>query len=525
MSKRSADAANLDQSTSTPLASTSTSSHIPEWQPAAGETPQEREKRLKREKRAVKLGVSVETLIANPTAVLPIPTPASAPAYSAPSGPVGEWKPAEGESPAEREKRVKREKRAARLGLPVEGLTPDSRAGPSGPPRAPLEPQENHFTAYDPDAERGQGISVHPSRLGVATLAKEEHKKEPKEKTAARKRYLKAKLVRAKGRKAGAPKNQADRSRAGSSVPAGSAIDGEGDEGEASGDEGENDGDEAPATDGQSKGDLSPEELAAKQAIIAEKKAQRKAQRDAKKAEIRALKAAGAPVPAPAKRVIAPRAAPAVVAPVTKVKVLPEPVAEPTEEELKAKAEAEKEAEELAARKEAKRLKRATRRLSPQPEDQVEGKGEGQEEEVAEEDTKMKDAAGDGEVEEKELSALLRLPGATRPAPPSAATLSALKVHASVRDKQVVDPELRLPLNELGLSARGVDRLAEMGFTQAFAVQTAVLPLLLPPGAPTYLYSPFNPPQDVCVSAPTGSGKTLSYVVPIVEVSDTTQAD
>lgn len=51
------------------------------------------------------------------------------------------------------------------------------------------------------------------------------------------------------------------------------------------------------------------------------------------------------------------------------------------------------------------------------------------------------------------------------------------------------------------------------------AVQTAVLPLLLPASSPTYLYAPFAPPRDVCVSAPTGSGKTLSYVVPIVEVS------
>lgn len=50
-------------------------------------------------------------------------------------------------------------------------------------------------------------------------------------------------------------------------------------------------------------------------------------------------------------------------------------------------------------------------------------------------------------------------------------------------------------------------------------VQTAVLPILLPAGVPSSLYSPFSPPQDICVSAPTGSGKTLSYVVPIVEVS------
>lgn len=48
-------------------------------------------------------------------------------------------------------------------------------------------------------------------------------------------------------------------------------------------------------------------------------------------------------------------------------------------------------------------------------------------------------------------------------------------------------------------------------------VQTAVFPFLLPEGEPRTLYAPFSPPRDLCVSAPTGSGKTLSYVVPIVE--------
>ena len=31
------------------------------------------------------------------------------------------------------------------------------------------------------------------------------------------------------------------------------------------------------------------------------------------------------------------------------------------------------------------------------------------------------------------------------------------------------------------------------------------------------LYLPYDPPSDICVSAPTGSGKTLAYVLPIVE--------
>lgn len=54
--------------------------------------------------------------------------------------------------------------------------------------------------------------------------------------------------------------------------------------------------------------------------------------------------------------------------------------------------------------------------------------------------------------------------------------------------------------------------LETRGYTTAFAVQAALLPLLLPHPYLTHL-----PPNDVCVSAPTGSGKTLAYVLPIVE--------
>lgn len=50
-------------------------------------------------------------------------------------------------------------------------------------------------------------------------------------------------------------------------------------------------------------------------------------------------------------------------------------------------------------------------------------------------------------------------------------------------------------------------------------VQTTLLPLLLPPERrKRSLYLPYDPPSDICVSAPTGSGKTLAYVLPIVEV-------
>jgi len=62
------------------------------------------------------------------------------------------------------------------------------------------------------------------------------------------------------------------------------------------------------------------------------------------------------------------------------------------------------------------------------------------------------------------------------------------------------------------LSKKTLAHLEARGYTTAFAVQAALLPLLLPHPYLTHL-----PPNDICVSAPTGSGKTLAYVLPIIE--------
>jgi len=57
------------------------------------------------------------------------------------------------------------------------------------------------------------------------------------------------------------------------------------------------------------------------------------------------------------------------------------------------------------------------------------------------------------------------------------------------------------------------------GIEMCNSVQTALLPLLLPSERQKRsLYLPYDPPSDICVSAPTGSGKTLAYVLPIVEI-------
>ncbi|KAI9439886.1 DEAD-domain-containing protein [Lactarius indigo] len=67
---------------------------------------------------------------------------------------------------------------------------------------------------------------------------------------------------------------------------------------------------------------------------------------------------------------------------------------------------------------------------------------------------------------------------------------------------------------DIGLSAKTLRRLKELGITELFAVQTTLLPMLLPSDRlKRSLYLPYDPPSDICVSAPTGSGKTLAYTL------------
>ncbi|KAI0407843.1 P-loop containing nucleoside triphosphate hydrolase protein [Xylaria palmicola] len=62
---------------------------------------------------------------------------------------------------------------------------------------------------------------------------------------------------------------------------------------------------------------------------------------------------------------------------------------------------------------------------------------------------------------------------------------------------------------DLGITAEVAERLASKGYKQAFAIQTGVIPLLLPNYCKTSQ-------GDVLVSAATGSGKTLAYTLPII---------
>ncbi|KAF5879034.1 putative atp-dependent rna helicase dbp6 protein [Botrytis fragariae] len=73
----------------------------------------------------------------------------------------------------------------------------------------------------------------------------------------------------------------------------------------------------------------------------------------------------------------------------------------------------------------------------------------------------------------------------------------------------LVSPTTTAQFSVLGVEVEAANVLRSKSFNEAFAVQAAVLPLLLPGSQ--------QKPGDVLVSAATGSGKTLSYVLPMTQ--------
>ncbi|KAK6430380.1 ATP-dependent RNA helicase dbp6 [Oleoguttula sp. CCFEE 5521] len=71
----------------------------------------------------------------------------------------------------------------------------------------------------------------------------------------------------------------------------------------------------------------------------------------------------------------------------------------------------------------------------------------------------------------------------------------------------------------LDLPNEVVERLRLSGFSNAMPVQQALIPLLTPPGTQGAKYSKIAESivPDIAVSAPTGSGKTIAYLLPIIE--------
>ncbi|KAI1308180.1 ATP-dependent RNA helicase dbp6 [Mortierella claussenii] len=80
-----------------------------------------------------------------------------------------------------------------------------------------------------------------------------------------------------------------------------------------------------------------------------------------------------------------------------------------------------------------------------------------------------------------------------------------------------IEPEINTPIDAsmFGFSPRLIKQCKKAGIEECFAVQTAVIPVLM---RARHLGDIRKAPGDLCVSAPTGSGKTLAYVLPIIEI-------
>ncbi|KAK5131450.1 hypothetical protein LTR08_000914 [Meristemomyces frigidus] len=83
----------------------------------------------------------------------------------------------------------------------------------------------------------------------------------------------------------------------------------------------------------------------------------------------------------------------------------------------------------------------------------------------------------------------------------------------------VISNDSKATFSALGLDPKTVEHLSQLGFTDALPVQQALIPLLLPPGIPGASFLPGTEPvlPDLAVSAATGSGKTIAYLLPIIE--------
>lgn len=68
---------------------------------------------------------------------------------------------------------------------------------------------------------------------------------------------------------------------------------------------------------------------------------------------------------------------------------------------------------------------------------------------------------------------------------------------------------ITVPFKDLALHDDIIASLEKRGYSETFAIQSAVLPMLLP--------GPKRYSGDICISAATGSGKTLAYVLPMVQ--------
>lgn len=112
------------------------------------------------------------------------------------------------------------------------------------------------------------------------------------------------------------------------------------------------------------------------------------------------------------------------------------------------------------------------------------------------------------EVEPVELHGLEPLPQPVQlPESTVKPTFSALP--AWIGKPMIISPLISASLDSLNLNPGILASLKKKGYYDAFAIQAAVLRLLLP--------GPEQHQGDICISAATGSGKTLAYTLPMVE--------
>nr|OQO25137.1 hypothetical protein B0A51_09570 [Rachicladosporium sp. CCFEE 5018] len=82
-----------------------------------------------------------------------------------------------------------------------------------------------------------------------------------------------------------------------------------------------------------------------------------------------------------------------------------------------------------------------------------------------------------------------------------------------------VSKDVEKTFEALDLPKAIVELLRFLGFSIALPVQQALIPLLMPPGTQAAKFSRVMESivPDIAVSAPTGSGKTIAYLLPIIE--------
>lgn len=82
-----------------------------------------------------------------------------------------------------------------------------------------------------------------------------------------------------------------------------------------------------------------------------------------------------------------------------------------------------------------------------------------------------------------------------------------------------ISSDAKMTFAKMGLSDATVKHLSDLSFREALPVQQALIPLLLQPGTKGSKFLPGTDSvlPDVAVSAATGSGKTIAYLLPMIE--------